>query len=96
MKVYLSGKITGLTEPEYTALFDKAADEVRALGFTPVNPVTLPHQHSKTWSAYMRESLIEMLKCEAIYMMSGWQDSRGSVIENNICRLLDFEIIQQQ
>lgn len=88
-KCYIAGPISG-TE-DYEKRFRKAEQEVRALGMHPVNPVTLPHLHDKSWAAYMKEAMREMLNCEAIYMLKGWMDSEGARLEFNLAQELEFD-----
>lgn len=54
-KIYISGKISGI-ENEAPELFAKAEKELQAMGFETVNPMTLNHQHDKSWHSYMREN----------------------------------------
>src|SRR5687767_9028439 len=72
-KCYIAGKIGDLPEAEYKANFEKAKVAVARLGYEPVSPVDLPHQHGRSWSDYMREDLIAMLKCECVYAMHNWR-----------------------
>ena len=36
---------------------------------------------STTWKEYMRMSLCMLSMCDGIYMMEGWQQSRGASLE---------------
>ena len=47
-KIYISGKISGI-ENEATELFAKAEKELQAKGFETINPMTLNHEHDKSW-----------------------------------------------
>ena len=55
-KIYISGKISGI-ENEAPELFSKAEKELQAKGFETVNPMTLNHQHDKSWHSYMKEDV---------------------------------------
>jgi hypothetical protein len=94
-RVYISGKITGLTEKEALELFKEAETELKKQGFEVVNPMTIPHEHGKTWVEYMREDLKAMLTCDTIFMLTNWQQSKGATIERNLALTLDFNIIYQ-
>lgn len=48
MKIYISGKITGLPYDEAAAIFNRAKAFLLAKGFEVVNPMELPHNHNKT------------------------------------------------
>ena len=68
-KIYISGKISGI-ENEAPELFAKAETELQAKGFETVNPITLNHQHDKSWHSYMREDVKALCECDTIYMLS--------------------------
>jgi len=91
--VYIAGKITGLHN--YAERFKEGCDKVRKLGLNPINPVTLPHRHNKSWEAYMRECIIAMLNCKYIYALNNWQDSKGATIEVNLAISLNKTIIYE-
>lgn len=95
-KCYIAGKIGNLPEEEYKANFEWAKGEVYSLGFEPVSPVDLPHNHSKTWSDYMKEDLVEMLKCDAVYALRNWRTSPGATIEINTALAIGINIIHQK
>lgn len=94
-KIYISGKITGLKESDALELFNKAEEHLKELGYDVVNPMTIEHNHSKSWADYMRADLIAMLKCDAVYMLDNWRDSKGATVERNLAFSLDFDIIYQ-
>ena len=56
-KIYISGKISGI-ENEAPELFTKAEKELQAKGFETVNPMTLNHEHDKSWHSYMKEDVV--------------------------------------
>lgn len=95
-KCYIAGKIGNLPEAEYKANFEQGKKEVMELGYEPVSPVDLPHQHNRTWSDYMREDLIEMLKCESVYALRNWRLSPGATIEINTALSVGLNIIHQK
>lgn len=95
-KIYIAGKIGGLPESEYKTNFEKAKLECIELGYKPISPVDLPHDHGKTWEEYMREDVRELTKCDALYALRNWHDSPGARIEIRIANDLKIPIIQQQ
>jgi len=90
MKVYISGSIT--KDGNYYYKFEKAEKVLRLKGFEVVNPTKLPHNHNKEWEAYMVESLKAMLDCDSIYMIKGWTESKGALIEFQLATSLGFNI----
>jgi hypothetical protein len=95
MKCYISGQITNLSEEKYLHYFAIGMEEVRAMNMHPVNPCHLPHEHDKTWQSYMKHDIIEMLQCDAVYMLNNWQNSRGAKIEWQIANGLGMQIFYQ-
>jgi hypothetical protein len=95
-KCYIAGKIGDLSKEEYEANFSAAKIEVIAMGYIPVSPVDLPHEHGRTWSEYMREDLAEMLKCDTVYALRNWRQSPGATIEINTALSVGLNIIHQR
>lgn len=80
-KIYIAGKIGGLETMHYEHNFKYAETYLQGIGFVPVNPVTLPHEHSRTWKSYMSEDLKTLKTCSHLYALNNWEDSRGARIE---------------
>jgi hypothetical protein len=98
-KCYIAGSITNgnlipVTEERENA-FMQAARVVENGGMYPINPMKLLHNHDKTWLSYMRTCLRAMLTCEVVYMLQGWEQSRGASIEHNLAKELGLKIIYQ-
>lgn len=81
MKVYISGPITGVKG--YMKRFADAEADIAAAGYTPINPAKvnamLPPE--LTHADYMATSIAMLSICDVIYMLPGWQESRGCSIE---------------
>lgn len=74
----MSGKITG--DPGYKVKFLKAQRRLEASGNAVINPAMIP-THGFSWDACMRMTLAMLRECEVIYLLEGWEDSKGAVIE---------------
>lgn len=90
-KIYISGKISGI-ENEATELFAKAEAELLANGYETVNPMTLNHQHDKSWNSYMKEDVKALCECDEIFMLSNWIESEGAIIEHTIAMHLGIAV----
>ena len=92
MKVYISGKITGI-ETEAFELFAKAETQLRELGYEPINPMTLIHEHDKSWHSYMKVCIKALCDCDAIYLLPNWGESKGANLEKEIASNLGLKNI---
>lgn len=83
-RVYISGKITGLTVEEFTKNFEVVCDYVvNVLKAKPFSPIDIcPYDPNKTWADYMAVD-IKFLdeECDSILMLPNWKDSAGARIE---------------
>lgn len=94
-RCYIAGKIGSLPAAEYIANFEKGKQEVIALGYEPVSPLDLPHDHDRSWRSYMKEDLTELMKCDALYALHNWIDSPGASLEIALADRLGIRIIFQ-
>ena len=84
MKIYISGKISGLPFPEVKVKFQEVQDFLEDLGFDVVNPTKNGLTESHAWEQHIVRDVELLLPCEAIYMFDGWQNSVGACIEYDI------------
>jgi hypothetical protein len=89
-KIYISGKISGI-ENEAPELFAKAEKELQAKGFETVNPMTLNHNHDKSWHSYMKEDVKALCECDEVFMLSNWTDSKGGDYRTYCCHVFRAE-----
>jgi hypothetical protein len=92
-RCYIIGKITGLDQSVYEQNFKTASLVVEELDYHAVNPVELEHDHDKTWESYMKAGIIEMMKCQAVYVQSNWKESKGATIEVELALSLGMKVI---
>lgn len=92
-KIYIAGKVTGLDIDEVTKKFNYKEYELTAKGYEVVNPMRLNHDHNKEWESYMKVCLAELIKCDAIYLMPDWKESKGAKLEKRIAYELKLDII---
>ena len=89
MKIFISGPMTGLPDCNYPA-FHEAAAKLRAQGFEVENPAENQAPACGSWTAYMRLSCAQLLKCDAVATLPGWQRSRGARIEVDFAESLEI------
>ena len=89
MKIYISGKITGYEISEAAKKFKESENYLLEKGFEPVNPFNLSETHpDKTWKDYMLDDIKGLFDCEAIYLHSDWELSKGARNEKYIADVL--------
>lgn len=96
MKIYIAGKITGLDYDEAFKAFENAENTLKARGHDPVNPMKENgldgDGKAYPWAEYMRRDIPHPLKCDAIYLLANWQQSRGAKLEYHIAKELGMSI----
>jgi len=85
MIVYLSGPMSGIANYNGEA-FEAYAKKLRDAGFEVISPWELDHgNHDQPYGTYLARDLHMLLhparKVERIYMMPGWEASRGARLE---------------
>jgi hypothetical protein len=97
MLIYISGKITGLDIEVAKQNFKHAENELILQGFTVINPMELvPYDPKLTWDDYMVEDIKALFRCNAIFMLRNWSDSKGARIERAIAVEMEQQIIYQK
>lgn len=78
MKIYISGKISGLPFSEAYAKFYNAEQFLTSMGHEVFNPMRIPQDPERSWQSYMDECLAELPGCDAIWMLDNWLTSKGA------------------
>lgn len=84
-KIYLSGPISGKNIDLAKQNFEFAGKEVRRylMPSEVINPFDIkPFLGLKNWWCYMATDLWVLRKCDTIFMLRGWKNSRGACIEH--------------
>ena len=89
MKIYISGPISH--DPNHEVAFTNAEEYLKYLGYEVVNPVDIPDSEFngpdrdvQRWHYFMKESIKLLMCCDQIYMLEGWEESRGARLEQKI------------
>lgn len=90
-RVYIAGPMTGLPDFNYPA-FHAAAAELRSQGLHVENPAEHGTVAGAEWSDYLRYDIGRLATCGAIYLLPGWEKSKGAQLEVHIARTLGMSI----
>lgn len=93
-RCYISGPMSNMPAFNVPA-FHAAAALLRAQGLEVVNPAEMDESDAapKEWADYLRRDIKQMMECDGIAMLPGWEDSRGARLESHIAHALGFEVI---
>ena len=86
--IYISGPMTGMPREDYMAIFHKAEMLLGAAGFHTVNPTRFapcrwPWMFKILgYRITLLYDLWQLSKCQFIYKMPGWRESKGAQIES--------------
>ena len=80
-KVYISGPITGTKD--YMSRFSTAHLSLARQGYSVVNPamVNAMLPEDTTYDEYMAMSFAMLDMCDSVYMLDGWENSKGAKME---------------
>ena len=80
-KIYISGPITGTKD--YMSRFSTAHLSLARQGYSVVNPamVSAKLPEDTTYDEYMAMSFAMLDMCDSIYMLDGWENSKGAKME---------------
>ena len=80
MKIYISGKITGLDKQDYIEAFKKVQENLESLGHKVMNPASSMDTCSEGFNQndYLHICYAMIDVCDAIYMLGNWQSSQGA------------------
>lgn len=102
--IYIAGPITnGGTVPAGDAKqrFEAAKLEVVQLGYRAITPMEIcwpklgQEANKETWPEFMKLNIRSLLECDGIYLLRGWEDSRGARLEKLIADGLEMTVLYQ-
>ena len=95
-KIYISGPITGVDD--YLENFKKAECKWKLRGYIVVNPARILKEmpEETTYEEYMEIAMKLLSMCDNIYMMNGWEQSRGANREYGYALADEIEIWKEE
>lgn len=92
-KVYISGAIAHYDMAERKEAFSDAEMRLRGMGFNPVNPFKNGLPDEAHWREHMRADIRLLLDCEYIYMLQGWELSKGAKLELDVASSCGIKVL---
>lgn len=92
-KIYISGPIAGFDLQERRLAFLGVYHQLEKLGHEPVNPFDNGVPDDEHWRVHMRADIAMLLQCDAIYMMPGWELSKGCKLELDVASSCGIQVI---
>lgn len=92
--IYVAGPMTGLPDLNKPN-FDEVSRMLRDEGWVVTNPADFPVREGWEWHQYLRVALRAMSYCDSIYLLRGWEDSRGAALEYSIARGLGMQVFRE-
>lgn len=103
MKVYVSGKMRGVHNYN-RGQFDRWTRQLKELGFDAVNPMEIGDSIATPDEIDASPELVEKVleadiaalrKCDAIFMLRGWETSEGARRELKVALEMNIPIMQE-
>ena len=81
--IYIAGAIT--YNLYYLQKFHQAEFKLKSMGYDKVyNPAKVSFEMpTMEWQDYMDFCLLALSKCDTIYMLKGWEKSKGATMEHD-------------
>ena len=91
-RIYIAGPMSNLPDFNYPA-FNLEAARLRARGLEVLNPAENPVPPCRSWGGYMRMAIAQLIQCDTVVLLDGWEDSRGARIEAHLAEQLEMQIV---
>jgi hypothetical protein len=93
-RIYLSGPISGIKNNNREE-FEKAQIKLEKEGFIVSNPLVICQSlgNDAPYGEYMCYDIRALTYCDSIYMLPGWKQSRGAMMEHMIALMIGLKVI---
>jgi hypothetical protein len=109
VKVYIAGPIKGYDNLNQEA-FTRRAEVLRQMGHEPLSPLDIKPDHDRgiccggtpseptnsnhKYGCFLRADLVEMMYCDGITLLPGWERSVGASTEEHVARSLGLQFVE--
>jgi len=94
-RIYIAGPMSGIEDHNFPA-FNAQAEILRKEGWTVLNPADHGVVEGAEWGDYLRHDLAGLVTCEAIYLLPGWEGSKGARLEVVVAEQLGLTILSAE
>lgn len=95
-KIYISGAIAHYDLEERKRIFSMVSSELRDKGFIPVNPFDNGLPAEADWRKHMKVDMGLLIQCDYIYMLDGWELSKGAKLELDVASSCGIKVMFQR
>lgn len=88
--IFISGGISGV--PDYASAFQKARYALKSAGYNVVDPSLTKGEPGWRWLDWMRVSVIQLMACDGVALLPGYQYSKGANIEYALAESLGLPV----
>jgi len=98
--IYIAGKFRGGNHWEIhqnVTHAEEAIPKLIGMGYAPICPHKMTENLQGLFSdkRYLDICIELLARCDAIYMLKGWEASRGATIELELAESLDLEVLYE-
>lgn len=90
-RIYVAGPMTGLPEFNYPA-FRSAAASLAEAGHQVEDPSTNENPTPGDYHGWLRAGLAQLIRCDGVALLDGWEASGGARLEVNIAATLGMSV----
>lgn len=95
-RIYISGPIAHYDLEERRKAFALAAEHIAHLGYQPANPMENGLPDDAHWREHMKADIGMLLCCDAIYMLRGWEQSKGCKLELDVATTIGLQVFHER
>ena len=93
-KVYISGAIEHLEIEGRKKAFKEAERILLSDGYEPINPFNNGVNVDADWREHMKVDIKNLLDCDYILMLEGWELSKGCKLEFDVATSCGIKVLQ--
>ena len=92
-RIYISGAIAHHDLTERKAAFEHSDRYLNLKGYEAVNPFSNGLPDDVDWHEHMRVDIRMLLDCDYIYMLQGWEHSKGAKLELDVASSCGIKVL---